>query len=617
MNFFRIKKREENLRKAIFKSFGVDISEEVVDIEKGRGLPIGTRKVWSGEVFEKTPSGECKYIGKEGKVSKGESKEVGKLSDTSKTTFPTNLDELEDLGSLGGSSDVRKKRDKSSGIIYAVKKARERTTGEDQLREEDLANKLYKLMGIPVLDTKVYRGGEYLVSPFIEGVKYKDSNTTLKEKAKKELYKGFVMDALLGNWDVIGVGGDNLLIVPGGDGITVYRTDNGSSLRFRARGGLKPSIESDVKEIDSFRNEVYDTGKIFKDIPDSEIKSQVKDIVKKKDEILSLLPSELKKVMGERIEYLENRFLRKGEEKKEAPKEELKEGMPSLITQKYFEDWDKLELEGTPEIKETIRKNILRIEEKYQGKYREYAKSHGISVEEYKQKLQDLVEELVEKSECFTALHSGSVMRSIFSKNGRFKSQFETGTSRGALSPSYRAETEYEYFGFPDDIEEDKEFRPIYGYPTPSPNGVINEKGTIPPPVETKQYGDVYAKVNQNARNRKTTITFMDSLGRGDRMVASPMSKPHFTSLPMVTGDPLKELENIKKKGSYNIGTYGYAECQFHNKLELSDIESIHIGINNFKSGDSIDFVKLNNIINTFKDFVAETSKKEIDIKLF
>jgi len=51
-----------------------------------------------------------------------------------------------------------------------------------------------------------------------------------------KLKENFVADAILGNWDVVGLSKDNVML--GKDGKT-YRIDNGGSLRYRAQGGLK------------------------------------------------------------------------------------------------------------------------------------------------------------------------------------------------------------------------------------------------------------------------------------------------------------------------------------------------------------------------------------------
>lgn len=67
----------------------------------------------------------------------------------------------------------------------------------------------------------------------------------------REFAKGFWHDVLLANWDVVGQAGDNLLWARG----QAMRLDNGSSLRFRAQGAMKPGAALyNLTEIDGFFN---------------------------------------------------------------------------------------------------------------------------------------------------------------------------------------------------------------------------------------------------------------------------------------------------------------------------------------------------------------------------
>lgn len=50
------------------------------------------------------------------------------------------------------------------------------------------------------------------------------------------LAEGADVDAMLGNWDVIGMAADNILVDKDGK---PWRIDNGGSLSFRAQGGKK------------------------------------------------------------------------------------------------------------------------------------------------------------------------------------------------------------------------------------------------------------------------------------------------------------------------------------------------------------------------------------------
>lgn len=68
-----------------------------------------------------------------------------------------------------------------------------------------------------------------IAMPFIKGEErpWHEPNEALAE--------GFVADALTANWDVVGMGMDNVLW----DGDVPYRVDQGGTLEYRARGGLK------------------------------------------------------------------------------------------------------------------------------------------------------------------------------------------------------------------------------------------------------------------------------------------------------------------------------------------------------------------------------------------
>ena len=92
--------------------------------------------------------------------------------------------------------------------------------GLKQTEYEAAANNIYQLVGIPVprhfLHTDILDiENKALVLEFIEGVELGKivNNAILFEKAKKELQKGFVIDALLANHDVIGSYMDNIIYI--------------------------------------------------------------------------------------------------------------------------------------------------------------------------------------------------------------------------------------------------------------------------------------------------------------------------------------------------------------------------------------------------------------------
>ena len=82
--------------------------------------------------------------------------------------------------------------------------------------------------------------------------------------------------------------------------------------------------------------------------------------------------------------------------KKEREKKTDKGTFESIVTNNYFEGWDEdVELEGNPEIKEQIRENIIKAEKTNQERYEHAAADLGISVEEFKARLQAKIEDMV------------------------------------------------------------------------------------------------------------------------------------------------------------------------------------------------------------------------------
>ena len=91
-----------------------------------------------------------------------------------------------------------------------------------------------------------------------------------------------------------------------------------------------------------------------------------------------------------------------------------------------------------------------------------YAKGNSMSVEEYKSRLNKKCQDLIDKCDLKMRIRPEILLNFILHNGGRFKNQFETGTSGGALSAGARSKCEKSYW----DIhkEADGATRPIYGY---------------------------------------------------------------------------------------------------------------------------------------------------------
>jgi hypothetical protein len=108
-------------------------------------------------------------------------------------------------------------------------------------RNEVLASKLMEAAGIPAPEYKLvdlggkYGGGLGVATKWVEGLQ-KISTPGQRSKAKQQ----FAVHAWLGNWDVVGMGGDNLLVTPDGE---VVNIDPGGALLYRAQGQPKTAME--------------------------------------------------------------------------------------------------------------------------------------------------------------------------------------------------------------------------------------------------------------------------------------------------------------------------------------------------------------------------------------
>ena len=131
---------------------------------------------------------------------------------------------------------------------------------EGQHVVESLANDVYRKAGIMVPETKLvnYGGKVAHVSKLVADPKTDPSGESLSNIA--DIQEGYLVDALLGNHDFIGVGPENPHgnIVSSGDG-RHYRIDNGGSLYLSGTGAQKTfgkadDMKSPIRELEGFRD---------------------------------------------------------------------------------------------------------------------------------------------------------------------------------------------------------------------------------------------------------------------------------------------------------------------------------------------------------------------------
>ena len=133
-------------------------------------------------------------------------------------------------GPQGGSNPGGKFKDEKGKEWYC-----KFPSDPETVYNELLAAKFYQMLGAKVPDLRlVQKDGKLgIASAWVDGVQ----KGTAEQLAEAEgAHTGFIFDAWLANWDVVGLANDNLMIDKDGKAV---RVDVGGSLIFRAQGGKK------------------------------------------------------------------------------------------------------------------------------------------------------------------------------------------------------------------------------------------------------------------------------------------------------------------------------------------------------------------------------------------
>ena len=157
-----------------------------------------------------------------------------------------------------------------------------------QGQAEFVANAVYAKLGIKAVRSEIIQldGREAIASPAVPEATLASGEA---QGGSEDVQKGFVADAFLANWDVVGLVYDN--IVQGEDGF--YRIDNGGSLIFRAQGGDKAYSPDSIPELQSMRVPGRPTGEVFAGITEDEIGKQARELVSK------LSPEDIRAIVDE------------------------------------------------------------------------------------------------------------------------------------------------------------------------------------------------------------------------------------------------------------------------------------------------------------------------------
>ncbi len=228
------------------------------------------------------------------------------LEEQDDSPFPADVEGLVMVKRLGGSTGAELVKDPATGRQYV----RKRGANAGHLREEVMADELYASLGVKVARARLYEtsGGPVKLAEYIQGRTLQDvmnsGNKKLIDEVLGDLRKNYVVDALLGNWDVVGMNADNILV----DGLNrAIRIDNGGSLRYRAQGQKKAKFSDHVTELWSLRDAQVNaqTAQAFRGMTLDDIITQIRGIdpdwLKAQE---GKIPREVHEALGRRMESL-------------------------------------------------------------------------------------------------------------------------------------------------------------------------------------------------------------------------------------------------------------------------------------------------------------------------
>jgi hypothetical protein len=296
-----IRKKKANEKLQIVGDKSVDVNQIKVN-KANQGIKVvGTPKSLAQEIAEAKAAAAAKTAEK-GKPAPYKKPDTPPPPEPPAST--PNPKDLTKIKALGGSTGATLAKD-AAGNEYVIKGGKSAA----HIKSESDADELYRAAGVNVPKQQVHDtpDGPQKVAEFIKGKtldELKTSNPKQYEAAVKRLRKDFVVDALLGNRDVVGMKLDNIVVGKGGK---VFRVDNGGSLTFRAQGATKDFGPDVSKELNGLRDSSINpsAASVFGGITNKEVSSQITVLMKKKEAILAAAKTpELRDALAKRLDSL-------------------------------------------------------------------------------------------------------------------------------------------------------------------------------------------------------------------------------------------------------------------------------------------------------------------------
>lgn len=165
----------------------------------------------------------------------------------------------------------------AAGKKFYVKQGQTKAHVDNELA----AARLYRMASVPTLQYRPVEGGAHIATEMAK--LDKDNAKKLSPAEVKEAQRDFAVHAWLSNWDVVGLGGDNLGVVGG----KPTPLDMGGALAFRAQGSPKGGKFGDtVGEVDTLRSKQMnpDAAGVFGSMSEKDMRESARRVTDIPDE---------------------------------------------------------------------------------------------------------------------------------------------------------------------------------------------------------------------------------------------------------------------------------------------------------------------------------------------
>jgi hypothetical protein len=252
------------------------------------------------------------------------------------------------------------------------------------------------------------------------------------------------------------------------------------------------------------------------------------------------------------------------------------EGAPALTTEEEYELYDihsSVMHQSSPAAARIMQEIDVDVA------LEKFMQNHDLKPEDvaaYREELARRTREIFKDKKIAVRVTPGEIDKIL--SDGRFKTQFESGKSKGLKNTGLRAAVEEQWFGLPEDYDPKK--RPIYGYVMVDgvrPAGLGASDMFDVSTDALSQYGQIQVVLKDDVR-RRTTAMFGDSLNNKNDGIPSPVDDPSWQSYSpapsksMLTRGLTSEDRSVDDH-EFRAGTY--AEAQIHGGVTLDDIDEI------------------------------------------